>query len=144
MTGDLALADDLAQDTFIHAWDKLHTFAGRGRFAGWLLRIAHTRFLMMLRKRKSERALARRARHEAEVTLTAAPDRYGGELPDLPRLLSVLSDQERSVLVLGYGYGLTHAEIAQVTGLALGTVKSHIHRARARIKSHFKLEALAS
>ncbi len=144
LTGDHALADDLAQDTFIHAWRKLHTFAGRGRFRGWLLRVAHSRFLMHLRKRKSETALAGKLRTEMETTLGAAPDRYSGELPDLNRLLSVLSDEERSVLVLSYGYGLTHVEIGQVTGLPLGTVKSHIHRGKARIQSHFSLEKLAS
>ncbi len=144
LTGDHALADDLAQDTFMHAWRKLHTFAGRGRLAGWLLRIAHTRFLMHLRKRKSEAALAGRLRQESEAALGTVPDRFSSELPDLARLLSVLSDDERSVMVLSYGYGLTHVEIGQVTGLPLGTVKSHIHRGKARIKSHFSLEALAS
>ena len=52
LTGDYALADDLAQDCFMHAWDKLHTFSGRGSFIGWLLKVAYTTFLQSKRKSK--------------------------------------------------------------------------------------------
>ena len=50
---DHDLADDLAQDTFLHAWGKLHTFAGHGSFIGWILKVAYTTFLQS--KRKSSR-----------------------------------------------------------------------------------------
>ena len=45
LTGDYTLADDLAQDSFMHAWDKLQTFSGRGSFIGWMLKVAYTTFL---------------------------------------------------------------------------------------------------
>ena len=51
----------------------------------------------------------------------------------------MLSEEERSVLVLSYAYGYSHAEIVEVTGLPLGTVKSHIHRGRARVRAAFDL-----
>ncbi|MCH6573541.1 MAG: sigma-70 family RNA polymerase sigma factor, partial [Proteobacteria bacterium] len=53
LTRDFVLADDLAQDAFLHAWDKLHTFRGQGTFIGWLLKVAYTTFLQS--KRKSTR-----------------------------------------------------------------------------------------
>ena len=49
---DFDLADDLAQDCFMHAWDKLHTFSGQGSFIGWLLKVAYTTFLQSKRKSK--------------------------------------------------------------------------------------------
>ena len=53
LTRDIELADDLAQDAFMHAWDKLHTYKGKGSFIGWLLKVAYTTFLQS--KRKSNR-----------------------------------------------------------------------------------------
>ena len=53
LTRDHELADDLAQDAFMHAWDKLHTYAGTGSVIGWLLKVAYTTFLQS--KRKSDR-----------------------------------------------------------------------------------------
>ncbi|TFG42122.1 MAG: RNA polymerase sigma factor, partial [Chromatiales bacterium] len=50
LSGDHTLADDLAQDSFIHAWEKLQTYSGRGSFIGWLLKVAYTTFLQSKRK----------------------------------------------------------------------------------------------
>ena len=50
LTRDYEQADDLAQDAFMHAWDKLHTFIGHGSFIGWLLRVAYTTFLQSKRR----------------------------------------------------------------------------------------------
>ena len=52
LTGDFTTADDLAQDCFMHAWNKLQTFSGHGSFIGWLLKIAYTTFLQSKRKSK--------------------------------------------------------------------------------------------
>ncbi|MDE0755365.1 MAG: hypothetical protein OSB26_12000 [Woeseiaceae bacterium] len=50
LSRDYVLADDLAQDAFLHAWNKLHTFSGKGSFIGWLLKVAYTTFLQSKRK----------------------------------------------------------------------------------------------
>ena len=63
-----------------------------------------------------------------------------GDLLDLPRLLEPLSAEERAVIVLGYGYGYSHGEIARVTGMPVGTVKSHIRRGKLRIRKIFRIE----
>ena len=52
LAGDISAADDLSQDCFMHAWDKIHTYSGRGSFIGWLLKVAYTTFLQSKRKSK--------------------------------------------------------------------------------------------
>ena len=145
MTREAALADDLAQETFIRAWDKLASFSGKGSFASWLMAIAHNQFLQAMRKMKRDRRLMDDVNATIKdfdmpsVTATSAID---SELPDLPKLLAVLTAPEQSVMLLGYGFGFSHSEITEVTGFALGTVKSHIHRSKAKIREKFRLGEL--
>ena len=141
VSGDPAQADDLAQETFIRAWDRLASYRGSGNFSAWLMKIAHNQFLQSLRKSARDRRLSERLEgesDEAELPSTLG-GRAGAGLTDLPRFLAVLSEEERSVIVLSYAYGYSHGEIVEVTGLALGTVKSHIHRGRARVRAAFDL-----
>ena len=133
-----AAADDVAQEAFITAWEKLRTYDGRGTFGAWLMKIAYTEFLMAHRKRKSGERLA--AAVEAEIV-----DRDGVHDPegeqsvatDLERLLAVLNDDERAVMILCYAHGMSHGEASDVTGLPLGTVKSHITRGKEKIRDRF-------
>ncbi len=141
VAGNAALADDLSQETFIRAWDKLSSYRGSGNFSGWLMKIAHNQFLQSLRKRARDRRLAESLEQEADTAelpsvLGGAPD---AGVSDLPRFLAVLSEEERSVIVLSYACGYSHAEIVEVTGLPLGTVKSHIKRGRARVREQFAI-----
>ena len=143
LTRDPVVADDLAQDTFIRAWQKLGTFTGKGRFVSWLLKVAHNVFLQRLRKTGRDQNLLDRVAAEQHAA-EAGWDRHGAaledELPDLPRFLSVLSADERRVMVLGYAYGMSHGEIHEITGLPMGTIKSHISRGKTKIRDHFELE----
>lgn len=134
-TRDPALAEDLCQETLLRAWRKLGTFDGRGSFAGWLARLCYHVFL-------AERRLARHKAWAASAALddvdepVAAP--HGSdEVPDLDRLLSVVSPAEQQLLILNYAAGLSAAEIGDTLGLAPGTVKSQIHRAKQKIRQHF-------
>ena len=87
--------------------------------------------------------ISRWERYEQEQTGPELPSTLGGRqdarVTDLPRFLSVLSEEERAVLLLSYAYGYSHSEIVTVTGLPLGTVKSHIQRGRARVQEQFGL-----
>jgi len=143
LAGDPAAADDLAQDTFIRAWDRIETFAGKGRFVSWLMAIAHKQFLQALRKKGRDRRLAEEMERLADPTVTegllSAHD--AERAADLGVLLAELSGDERAAMVLSYAHGLSHSEIAEVTGLPLGTIKSHIHRGKDRIRARFDLEA---
>jgi RNA polymerase sigma-70 factor (ECF subfamily) len=139
LTGDHSLADDLAQDCFVHAWDKLHTFSGQGTFIGWLLKVAYTTFLQS--KRKSTRytrllrEVGRVARAESRG-YTEAPD----ETSDLTKFLAVLSDEERAILIMSYACELSHREIGEATGIPIGTVKSIIFRCKEKIRTSFEIK----
>jgi len=136
---DEALADDLAQDCFLHAWDRIHTYSGKGSFIGWLLKVAYTTFLQAKRKSKRYREILEQAGHEPDSTAAAVRATPETEL-DLDTLLAALNEQERVIMILSYACGLSHREISEATGLPAGTVKSIIHRAKQRIRTQFEIE----
>lgn len=136
LTRDPELADDLAQDAFLHAWDRLHTYAGSGTFIGWLLKVAYTTFLQSKRKSgRYDKVLQAMARETGGET--------GGvseEIGDLDRFLAVLTGEERAVMIMSYACGLSHREIGLAIDLPVGTVKSIIFRGKAKIRQHFDIE----
>jgi RNA polymerase sigma-70 factor (ECF subfamily) len=139
LTGDAARADDLAQDTFIRARDKLTTFTCSGKFSSWLLKIGYNLFLQELRDTKRVQRLATAI--EAQNTALEAnfSPAAGSGLPDLPKMLSILSDDERAVMILCHAYGYSHGEASEVTGLPLGTLKSHLRRSTLKIREQFNI-----
>ena len=139
LTRDEALADDLAQDCFLHAWDKIHTYTGSGSFIGWLLRVAYTTFLQSKRKSKRYREIVEQAGHEAEQAPTAIEGDPETEL-DVDTLMAALNEQERVIMIFSYACGLSHREISEATDMPAGTVKSIIHRAKEKIRTQFEIE----
>lgn len=133
MSGDAQRAEELVQDVFVRAWEKLGTFRGDARFTTWLHRLTVN---LVLQERRS-----RGRRRDREVT---APDLevFGrtairampGTRVDLERIIAGLPDKARRVLVLRDVEGYKYAEIAEMTGVSLGTVKAQIHRARGLVK----------
>lgn len=138
LTRDDTLADDLAQDCFIHAWNKIHTYSGTGSFIGWVLRIAYTTFLQSKRRSKRYREILEQIGQESEAKENLAPP--GDELGDLDRFLAVLEREERAIMILSYACGLSHREIGQAVGMPVGTVKSIIFRAKDKIRTRFAIE----
>ncbi len=136
---DHDLADDLAQDCFLHAWDKLHTFAGHGSFIGWLLKVAYTTFLQSKRKSSRYDQVLERVGHVAETNGSMHTEE-SGELSDLDRFLAVLTEEERAVMILSYACGLSHREIGDAAELPIGTVKSIIFRGKKKIRDSFEIE----
>lgn len=139
LTGDISTADDLAQDAFMRAWDKLSTYSGSGSFIGWLLKIAYTTFLQSKRKSKRYAEILDEAKHQKEA-LSDSHASIADEVPDLERLLAVLSDEERAIMIMSYSCGLSHREISEATGQPAGTIKSIIHRSKAKIRTSFEIE----
>ncbi|MAK64637.1 MAG: RNA polymerase subunit sigma-70 [Maricaulis sp.] len=137
-----ALADDLAQDTFIRAYEKIGSFKGTGSFKSWMCSIAYTEFLKSARKRKStERVMEK---FQSGVEDTEAP-RDMGSVVDLDRGLATLKEEERTLVVMCYSCGMSHSEAAEATGMPLGTVKSHVNRGRAKLQAYFQeTEVMAS
>lgn len=126
---DAALADDLAQETFLEAWRKIAQFRGDGSFGGWLCGIAWSRFLMERRKRREEPL--QDADPPAPVDFRSASEAR----LDLESAMARLSAPERAALTLCYALGHSHGDAAQILSLPLGTIKSHVLRGREKLKS---------
>lgn len=128
-----SLGDDLAQQVFLTAWRSLHQLRSAAAFDGWLKRIMITTWLEELRRRKIVYVSHEYAGDAAAVPgpsyAAATADRM-----DLDAALAVLPPDVRLCVVLAYNDGMTHPEIAELTGLPLGTVKSHISRGAARVR----------
>ena len=138
--GDEALADDLAQETFIRAYRGIARYQGQAKLSSWLYRIAYNVFL-------TERG---RRREELPGALPDTPDpvasaaRRTALRADLQRAMVVLSPEERAAITLAFALEATHQEVAGILDCPLGTVKTHILRGRqklrARLKSWHQLE----
>jgi len=132
LCGNHALADDLAQTTFVQAWRGIRALRDPGAFGGWLKRVAVNAWLSEARRVPAP------IDDDEDAFLAAAdpapsPERSAGGI-DLERALARLGQAERLCVVLAHGEGMTHAEIAEATGLPLGTVKSHVLRGRDRLR----------
>ena len=140
---DAASAEDAAQDTFVKAWTSLDQFRG-GMFRPWLLRIASNRCYDILRARGRRPADSLDAQpYEIEPEWTSQSQQ--AEHPEnfatrrelsfhLERALATLPEDQRLAVILADVQGYGYEEVAAVTGVALGTVKSRISRARARLR----------
>ncbi len=128
--GNLAEADDLAQETFLLAWRKLHQFRGEARFSTWLYRIAYSCFLQARRKQRAGAEDHPSDLHEPQNWLDERADRR----LDVERAVQSLSSPEQAVLLHVAQLGLSHEEAAYVLGMPLGTVKSHARRGQARLR----------
>lgn len=128
-------AEDLTQEVFIRAWEKLGTFRGDARFGTWLHRLAVN---YILTKRTTMRK--REARHVTDDTVVermAAPKRRdSGAAMDLESALRHLPDGARQIFVLYDVEGYAHDEIAGLMDISVGTSKSQLHRARMLLRRH--------
>ena len=141
LTRDPAWADDLAQETFIRAWERLHTIADASRFKAWVMKIAYNMFLQSRRRRGRDTRLARALGREHLAGGSHGIPSPDAGLADLPKMLATLTREERISMVLCYAYGMSHREIAELTEMPLGTVKSHLRRGAARIRDRFDIRS---
>jgi RNA polymerase sigma-70 factor (ECF subfamily) len=123
-----ALGDDLAQQVFLTAWRSVQQLRSAAAFDGWLKRIMVTTWLEELRRRRIVYAAEQDADDGASHRETTA------ERIDLDAALARLPHDVRLCVVLAYNDGMSHTEIAALTGFPLGTVKSHIGRGAARLR----------
>jgi len=130
LTGDAGAAEERTQDVFVRAWDKLRSFRGESAFSSWLHRLAVN---VVMNEQRT------RSRREKRVTPVADPEALergqGGEGNaglniDLERAIATLPEGAREVFVLYDIEGYSHAEIAELTGIAEGTSKAQLFRAR--------------
>jgi RNA polymerase sigma factor (sigma-70 family) len=124
--GDHALADDIAQETFLAAHRKIGQYRGDGSFAGWLYRIAWTRFRMHARNSRQT--------EELDDDMAGANADPHAKL-DLERAMARLAAPERAALTLCYALEFSHGEAAAILELPLGTLKSHVQRGREKLRA---------
>ena len=127
MTGNVSEAEDCTQEAFIQAWNKMMKFRGDSAFSTWLHRIAVNTVLGRIRKSKLEQDRIQ-AVNDVYSTRVATGD--NGELRDLAEAIDRLPERARHVFVLLAVYGYSHDEAAAMLGIAAGTSKAQLHRAR--------------
>lgn len=126
-------ADDLTQDIFVRAWDKLATFRGESAFGTWLYRLGVNVVLSRRRSDRNDRTwIMEDDGTLADLAQAAAP--HPASRIDLDAAIARLPDGARKVFVLHDIEGWTHEEIAQQMGLVPGTSKSQLSRARAALR----------
>ena len=123
-------AEELTQDVFVHLWEKLPTFRGESAFSSWLHRLAVN--VVLTGRRVDFRRELRVVTTEdpAAIPGAAAREAPAGLAMDLERAISALPPGARAVFVLHDIEGYEHQEIAELTGIAEGTSKAHLFRAR--------------
>jgi RNA polymerase sigma-70 factor (ECF subfamily) len=132
--GDAALADDLAQEAFVLAWRNLRHFRFEAQFSTWIYRIAFNAWQSEARKRR-ELLLGDEEGADLDRIAEAAPQPDTDARLDLERAMDVLSDGERAAIAACYYADLSHEEAAKALGIPLGTVKTHILRAKSKLKA---------
>jgi RNA polymerase sigma-70 factor, ECF subfamily len=131
MTGNIELADDVAQETFILAWKNIHKFRFEAKFSTWLYRIAFNAWQTEVR-RKSEVLLDDDATH---ATIPVPPESDETNVRrDLEYAMRPLNEPERAAIQQCYYNDLSHDEAAYVLGMPLGTLKTHILRAKEKMR----------
>lgn len=138
-------AEDVTQATFVAAWRGRATYdPERGTLAGWLLGIARRQVVDRLRVMRREHGITAAAVRQAEAGYSEepGPERVVDRLVVLDELRQ-LSDEQRRVVELAFFDDLTHVQIAGVTGLPLGTVKSHLRRGLARLRDRWEVDGAA-
>lgn len=138
LVNDRTLAEDLAQDAFVRACARLHTYDPERRFAGWFFQVVHNVAVDYLRRRRVETVPLEALRPDGDP---GALTDWSARLPDaeaeqhalgaaLADALSRIRSEYREAIVLRYQQGLTVEEIAAVLQVPVGTVKTFLYRAR--------------
>lgn len=130
--GDASLSDDLAQDTFIKAWRNIDSFRAMSSFQTWLMRIAYNVFYDYVRSRKTT----------SDIDNVAEPMTNGNSNPslqmDLYHALSLLKPDERTCITLQLVDGYKIEQIAKITNMKEGTVKSILFRGKEKLTKYLK------
>ena len=141
MTGNVSEAEDCTQEAFIQAWNKMKKFRGDSAFATWLHRVAVNTVLGRIRKSKREQD-----RIQAVTDVQPARVETGdtGDLRDLAEAINKLPERARHVFVLNAVYGYSHEEAAGMLGIAAGTSKAQLHRARRLLSQQLESQGFSA
>ena len=131
LTGDHHRANDLVQETMLKAWTNREKFEAETNFKAWLFTILRNTYFSEIRKRRRE---VQDVDGQAAAQLVSPPEQHGHlDLAEFRKALSSLSEDQREALLLIGAEGFSYEEAAAISGCAVGTVKSRVNRARARL-----------
>ena len=131
LCGDVERADDLVQETLLKAWNHLDSFQEGTNLRAWLFTILRNTYYTQVLRRRRE---VRDETGEYAGTLTSPPTQeWSVAMHALQAALQQLPDEHREALILVGAAGLSYEEAAEICGCALGTIKSRVNRARARL-----------
>lgn len=137
IVADRGAAEECTQDTFVRAWNALGKFRGESSFGTWLMRIAINTALQRLKLERRHLRLVQPG--DAEFLEShAAPDERPEADMDMEKLIATLPPAARAIFVLHAVEGYSHEEIAGMTGIAEGTCKAHVHRARQLLQARLQ------
>ncbi len=141
MTGNPSEAEDCTQEAFIQAWNKLSKFSGDSAFSTWMHSIAVNSVLGRMRKARRELD-----KMQAVTDISPVPETVGdsGNFEDLQNAVDDLPDGARHVFVLHAVYGYSHNETGDMLGIAAGTSKAQLHRAKRLLASNLKINGYES
>jgi RNA polymerase sigma-70 factor, ECF subfamily len=133
LTADTHQAEEVTQDVFVRAWEKLGSFRAESAFSTWLHRLTVNE---VLGRRRSEGRRGKRIVLAEDLTVyeVVRPSGAEGNRLDLEAAMGTLSEAARTVFVMHDVEGYTHGEIAEMTGRAEGTSKTLLHRARKALR----------
>jgi len=136
--GDRGLAEDMVQEAFVRAWNKLHLFKGESKFGTWLHRL--TVNVVLSDRRIRVKRLTREQEFGENIERVQVGDRdvFAGLRKDLEAAIAGLPERARTVLILYDIEGYQHNEIAEMTGMAVGSSKAQLHRARKMVREVLK------
>ena len=138
--GDRAAAEDVAQEVFVKVWQAFHGFDGRAQLSTWIYTITRNAAISALRKRPRGVSMSEEA-VEREVDAVEAgrqPEDEGDA--QLWRLVEALPDKQRQAIVLFYQEDRSIEDIAGMLGMPVNTVKTHLHRGRARLAAAMRTQ----
>ena len=131
LTANHALAEELSQEAFVRAWQKIRTFRGESSFSSWLYRLTTNVVFSSMRKNQIKQ-LSIEDLNDADSPVVKHLDI--GTIKDMEKAIRKLPDGARHIFVLHDIEGYQHNEISEMTGLAIGTSKTQLHRARKLLK----------
>jgi len=133
---DRAAAEDLAQEVFVKLWQALPRYDGRARLSTWIYAITRNAAISALRSRRRSVSMSDPAVFEEVESREAAPE-SGDEAAALWRQVETLPERQRQAVILYYQDERTVEEVAEMLGMPVNTVKTHLHRARASLAAAF-------
>ena len=131
LCGQKELAEDLTQEAFVKAWLKIDTFRGDSAFGSWMYRLTSNLVIGYLRQQTKWKMESFSEVHENSMGFASIHE----ERPDLDTALMSLPQQARVVVILHEYLGYQHNEISDITGMAVGSSKSQLHRAKSLLKT---------